>query len=165
MQSLASRYATPMMTGLFAVSLISGVLLFFHLGPGAVHGMHEWLSMVLILAFALHLWKNWRPMVVYFRKAPMALSLALSVLAAALFFLPSAGGAEGGPPQFQLARRMMTATPAEIAPVLGVTEAGLVRDLADHGMKVIPGQTLRETAAAAGKTEADLAAALVALQP
>ncbi|HSO47757.1 MAG TPA: DUF4405 domain-containing protein [Rhizobiaceae bacterium] len=60
MPNLLMRYATPLTSGLFAVSLISGVALFFHLGQAAFHGMHEWLSMVLILPFALHLWKNWR---------------------------------------------------------------------------------------------------------
>ncbi len=44
-----SRYATPFITGLFLVSLISGIALFFHVGPGGFHGMHEWLSMLLIL--------------------------------------------------------------------------------------------------------------------
>ena len=43
------RYATPLITGLFLVSLISGLALFLHIGPGGLHPMHEWLSLVLIL--------------------------------------------------------------------------------------------------------------------
>ena len=74
MQTFINRYATPLVTGLFLVSLISGVALFLHWGSGWFHGMHEWLSMVLILAFVLHLWKNWRPMTAYLRRAPMALT-------------------------------------------------------------------------------------------
>ena len=62
MKSILYRYATPFTTGLFLVSLVSGVALFFHVGPAAFHGMHEWLSMVLILPFVLHMWRNWRPM-------------------------------------------------------------------------------------------------------
>jgi hypothetical protein len=60
MPSILSRYATPLITGLFIVSLVSGVALFFHLGSAWFHSMHEWLSMVLILPFVLHIWKNWR---------------------------------------------------------------------------------------------------------
>ncbi len=88
MASLLLRYATPLITGLFLVSLISGVALFFHWGPGAFHGIHEWLSMVLILPFVLHLWKNWRPMTAYFKRAPMAIALGLSLLASLAFFIP-----------------------------------------------------------------------------
>ncbi|MCB1455931.1 MAG: DUF4405 domain-containing protein, partial [Nitratireductor sp.] len=61
MPDLLSRYATPFISGLFLVSLISGIALFFHVGPSGFHGMHEWLSMVLIAPFVLHLWKNWKP--------------------------------------------------------------------------------------------------------
>ncbi|MGE8104358.1 DUF4405 domain-containing protein [Allorhizobium sp. NPDC080224] len=58
MPNILSRYATPFTTGLFLISLISGIALFFHLGTAAFREMHEWLSMVLILPFVLHLWKN-----------------------------------------------------------------------------------------------------------
>ena len=63
MPTLFKTYATPLTTGLFLASLISGIALFFHIGPSGFHGMHEILSMVLILPFVLHLWRNWRPMV------------------------------------------------------------------------------------------------------
>lgn len=75
MPNLLSRYATPLTTGLFLVSLISGIALFFHYGTAAFREMHEWLSMVLILPFVLHVWKNWRPFLAYFKRLPMALSL------------------------------------------------------------------------------------------
>jgi hypothetical protein len=47
MPALIQRYATPLITGLFIVSLVSGVALFFHVGQAYFHGMHEWLSMIL----------------------------------------------------------------------------------------------------------------------
>ena len=135
MPSLLSRYATPLITGLFLVSLVSGIALFFHIGPTAFHGMHEWLSMVLILPFLLHLWKNWKPMLCYLRRAPMAISLALSVAAAAAFFLPSGTGQErGGPVQFRLAEQVLHATPEAAAPVFGVTEEALLTRLQAAGM-------------------------------
>ncbi len=46
MPAFLARYATPLTTGLFIVSLVSGIALFFHWGGAAFHGMHEWLSMV-----------------------------------------------------------------------------------------------------------------------
>lgn len=167
MSSFAARYATPLITGLFLVSLISGIALFFHVRPGAFHGMHEWLSMVLILPFALHLWKNWRPMTGYLRRMPMAVSLALSVVAAGLFFMPSGSEAgRSGPPQFQLAATVLTATPAVAAPLFGLSEQGLMDGLAKAGLSAAqPGMTLGDIAVASGKSDAELAAALVALKP
>ncbi|MCB2127346.1 MAG: DUF4405 domain-containing protein [Rhodobacteraceae bacterium] len=163
MPSLPNRYATPLITGLFLVSLVSGLALFFHVGPAAFHGMHEWLSMVLIVPFALHLWKNWRPMTAYLRRLPMALSLALSVAAAAVFFVP-AGDARTGPPQFQLAQALYAATPELAAPVFGMTGAELVEGLRGAGLSGAEiGRTLREIAAASGKSDAELAVAIIGL--
>ena len=73
MKALLLKYATPFIAGLFLVSLVSGVALFFHVGNATFHGMHEWLSMVLILPFVLHLWKNWKPLFAYLSGAPMAI--------------------------------------------------------------------------------------------
>ncbi len=166
MPSLLNRYATPLITGLFLVSLVSGVALFFHIGPSAFHGMHEWLSMVLIVPFVLHIWKNWRAMTGYFRRVPMAVALALSVAASAVFFLPAGEGeGRGGPPQFQIAQQVLAASPETVADLFGVTHETLMEQLRASGMLTdLPGQSLREIAAASGKTDADLAVALLALK-
>lgn len=164
---LFQSYATPLVTGLFVVSLISGLALFFHIGPSGFHGMHEWLSLVLIVPFVLHLWKNWRPMTAYFRHAPMGVALAGSAVAAALFLVPlgDAAGA-GGPPQFRLAHEVLSHGPAQVAPALGLTADELAARLAVAGLTVTdPEQPLTEMAAVAGKSDADLAAALLTAQP
>lgn len=163
MPALLHRYATPFITGLFLISLISGVALYFHVGPAALHPMHEVLSMVLILPFVLHIWRNIRPMMAYLRRPPMGIALATSVVAAALFFLPAGtGGTAGGPPQFALAAQMMTAAPAQVAPVLHTTPEALVAKLQAAGYAGASAeQPLRDIAKAAGKTDAALAAVLV----
>ena len=165
MRAVFDRFATPFITGLFLVSLISGVALFFHWGSAYFHSMHEWLSMVLIVPFALHIWKNWKPMTAYLKRMPMALSLALSVVAAAVFFLPTGGEAgRGGPPQFRLAQTVLTATPATAAPLFGMSEPDFVAGLKEAGLVTTgAGQTLHDMAAAAGKSDADLATALLQL--
>lgn len=162
MPPLFHRYATPLMTGLFLISLITGIALFFHTGPAAFRGAHEWLSMLLILPFFLHLWRNLRPMLGYLRRAPMALSLALSVLLTGFFFLPAGGAGErGGPPQFQLAHRVMTATPEKAADVFGLTPEDFVTRLQAAGFAAASAdQPLTAIATGAGKSEAELAAAL-----
>ena len=80
---------------------LSGIFLFFHLGQSYFHSMHEWLSMVLILPFVLHLLKNWRAFTNYFRRTPMAIALLVSVAASLYYVLPVSqptGGRTGGPP-------------------------------------------------------------------
>lgn len=157
-----TSYATPFITGLFLVSLISGIALFLHVGPGGLHGMHEWLSILLILPFALHVWRNWRPMTNYFRHVPMAIALAVSGLAAVPFLVPTGQSATaGGPPQFQLAHLVLAQTPSDVAPAVGMTADALMSRLSAAGFTVADaGQPLAQIAAESGKSEAELAAAL-----
>lgn len=164
MQRLFQTYATPLITGFFLVSLISGIALFFHIGPSGFHGMHEWLSMVLILPFGLHVWKNWRPMTVYLRGAPMTYALALSLGAALSFVYPNkAGTGAGGPPQFAFAEKVLAATPTELAPALHVTPEALTAALAAQGIPAQPDASLTQLASASGKSSAQVLAVLNSL--
>lgn len=164
MSKVFSRYATPFITGLFLVSLVSGMALFFHLGPRGFHAMHEWLSMVLILPFLLHLWKNWRPMVAYFRHAPMMVALVISLIAGGVFLIPMGESATaGGPPQFRLAHLVLTQPLEDVAPALGLTAEDLTNRLTAAGYRVTAtGQALTDIASASGKSEADLAMLITA---
>jgi len=97
MTNVFNRYATPLITGLFLVSLISGIALFLHIGP----------------------------------------------------------------PQFQLAHRVMSQSLPDVAPALGATPQAVAARLTAAGFTVADGQTLTEIAAASGKSQGDLAAALL----
>ncbi|MCD2173685.1 DUF4405 domain-containing protein [Rhizobium sp. C4] len=159
MKDVLLRYATPSMTSLFVISLISGVIIFFHLGPAWLHGVHEWLSLLLIVPFVLHMWRNWRPFLNYFKRAAMPLSLAAGIAAVAAFGLAPAGaeGERSGPPQFALAATMLASTPAAVAPVLGVTPDVLVEKLKAAGFANADAATpMKAMAEAAGKTSADV---------
>jgi hypothetical protein len=140
MNAYLNRIATPLTTSLFLVSLVTGLALFLHIGPGGLHPAHEWLSLALILPFALHLWRNWRAFTVYFRKPAMAVALALGILGTGYFLLPA--------PQGQGA-------------ALGTTPEALMAGLAAQGIAVAdPARPLAE--AAAGRDDAAMAAALLA---
>lgn len=160
MQQVFQRYATPFITGLFLVSLISGIALFFHVGPGAFHGMHEWLSMVLILPFVLHLWKNWRSFSSYFRRAPMAIALVISLAAALYYFIPSAsseGRRAGGPPQIAFTSAILKNPVSKVAPLLGITVDNAVDSLKSQGFSAAaPDILLADIASASGKSEGEL---------
>lgn len=167
MPSLLSRYATPFITFFFLISLITGIALFIHLGPDAFRAMHEWLSMVLILPFLLHIWKNWRAMSAYFKRAPMAVALVLSLAATLPFFLPAGGEgtSRSGPPAFRFAASAMAHSAAELAPLFDLSEAELVARLTSAGYALAtPDQPLEDVAKAAGKTSNDLLGVLMAAQ-
>ena len=168
MPDLLNRYATPFVTGFFLISLISGVALFFHVGTAAFREMHEILSLVLILPFGLHVWKNWRPLLNYFRRAPFWIGSAVSLAAAIAFAWPAltgaAAGGAGGPPPFALSNAVMKAPVAEVAPVLNVTADDLLAGLKAKGFTVTGAeQSLVEIGKASGKDTMELAATLVAL--
>lgn len=164
MPRVLSRYATPLITGLFLVSLVTGIALYFHVGPRAFHSMHEVLSLVLIVPFVLHLWKHLRPFTAYFKRLPMQLALVASLALAGLFFLPSSSstGRTDGPPQFALARQMLSASPASVAPVLHLTPDALVAKLKAAGFDgADTGKSLSAIAKSAGKSTDAIARVLV----
>ena len=155
MPRLLSRTATPLMTGLFLVSLVSGLALFLGIGHGLFREMHEILGVALILPVGLHVWRNWRPMTAYFRHAPMAVALGLSALLALAFALPAATGAAGtgSPLPLAFAHAVLTHSPAEVAPLLDTTPEALVQRLLAAGFAAPgPDDALTDIAAASGKT-------------
>jgi hypothetical protein len=155
-RDLINRYATPFTTGLFVVSLVSGVFLFFHVGTAAFRGMHEWLSLVLIVPFGLHVWKNWLPITSYFRRGWLTWPLAASLVAALAFAIPGVMelGGVGGNPQMAMVRAIGEARIADLAPVLKVTPEELDRRLARVGLTGVGHDTsLAAAARAAGKEE------------
>ena len=146
-----NRYATPFITGFFLISLITGVALFVHIGPAAFREMHEILSLVLILPFAFHIWKNWRPMVSYFKHAPMGIALGLSLLACVPFFMETSTDGLSGPPAFVFVTKAMSHSADDLAPLIGMTGEEIRAKLTASGyVFASPDQPLSEVAAAKG---------------
>lgn len=142
------RYGTPLTAGLFTVSAVSGVALFFHWAPRTFHAMHEWLSMLLLAPFVLHLVKNWKPLVAYAKRRTLLVPIALSLLAAVPFAL-TAGKGRAANPVFQTVTLMTQASLADLAPVLQASPEELLRHLQQQGYQ----------AASTGDTVAAIAAA------
>lgn len=154
MDSFIQRYATPLTTGLFVISTISGIALFFHWQTGAFRGMHEWLSLLLLLPFVFHVWKNWRPLVGYLRRGTLILPLLACVVISVPFAVAGLSSGGGGNPAMRT-MHLMTATPLEdLAPVLKSTPEALRTRLADKGYTVAPDAPTLDAIAAASGTEA-----------
>lgn len=168
MPDILRRYATPLITGLFLISLVSGVALFFHVGTSAFREMHEILSMVLIAPFVLHLWRNWRAMMNYVGRTPFTAAMAVSLAAAIAFAWPAMTGSAssaGGPPPMALANEVIAHAPKDVAPMLGVSPEEMVSALKDKGFTAAtPESPLKEVAKQAGKDNFELMAALVQMK-
>lgn len=149
MNDSVNRYATPFTVALFAVATISGVALFFHVGSKYFHGMHEWLSMLLLLPVVFHIQKNWPGMKGYFKRKTIWMPTLLS-LAAALVFVALSWNSSGRPPS-PSATLLGSHTVATLAPLMGMTPSGLEAKLLDKGYVATSSDTLGSIAKKAGK--------------
>jgi len=159
------RYGTPLTAGLFAVSAVSGVALFFHVASATFHRMHEWLSMLLLAPFALHMVKNWKPLLAYARRRTLLLPLVLAGAAAVPFAL-IAGKGRAAHPAFRTVSLMTQATLEELAPVMKVPAPELLRQLQARGYRAV---SIRDTpagiAAASATTANEVLYAVVPARP
>ncbi|WP_156386332.1 DUF4405 domain-containing protein [Aureimonas sp. Leaf454] len=158
MRSILLRYATPLTTGLFIVSLVSGVALFFHFEGRLFKAMHEWLSMILAVPFGLHLWKNWRPLVSYFKRPPMTVALLASLVGALAFAVPAMlAPPGGGNPMQAVLGAVQNGTIAHLAPLFGHTPDSLAEAMRGRGLVVASSQArLGEVAEASNRTARDM---------
>ena len=158
MNTFINRFATPLTTGLFLVSLVSGVALFFHWASSAFHSMHVWLSMVLLLPVVLHVWKNWKGLMSYLRHKTLLIPLALSLVVAVPFAVSGmTGSGRGGNPAFRAIPLLTQAPLSDLAPLLKTTPDALLTTLKQKGYNAASAdQTLDAIAGGAGEQSSRL---------
>lgn len=153
MHTHLKRHATTLTTALFLISGVSGFFLFFGIGKDIFKSMHEWLSIALLIVAGLHIWKNWLPMTLYFKRNAIWLPLAASLSVAAFLMAPSLMGSEsGGNPLYATAMAIENSTVAEVAPIYNLTPEALTEYLTNNGYQVSSAdQTLLDIAKQAGQ--------------
>ncbi|SCM74007.1 putative Membrane protein [uncultured Pleomorphomonas sp.] len=158
------RYATPLTTWLFLISLVSGVALFFHVGNRYFHAMHEILSMALIVPFGLHVWRNWRTLMGYFRRSAMWISTAVCLAAAVAFAYAGAGeGRGGGNPRMAAFGALNNASVTALAALARTDEATVTGRLEAIGVEVTSAEdTVAGLARASGRDGFELLNAALA---
>jgi hypothetical protein len=150
---LMHRYATPLTTGLFLVSAISGVALFFRWAPALWHSMHEWLSMVLLAPFVFHIVKNWKSLIGYLRRKQLLWPLVLCIVVSIPFAWQNMGRT-GENPSFRMARMLTTTPLASLAPVLKTTPEALVDRVKQHGYETATAESTLDALTAGSGTPA-----------
>ncbi len=167
MNTFFTRYVTPLTTGLFLVSAISGIALFFRWAPGTFHAMHEWLSMLLLVPFVLHMWRNWGAFMTYVKRKTLWIPLILCIIISIPFAWPSSQGQSGGGnPAFRVVRLMTQAPLSSLAPMLKTSPDALLKKLQDMGYKASSANdTLDGIAAAANEQSLNVLLKLLPSRP
>jgi hypothetical protein len=149
--AVLNRYATPVTAGLFFVSVVSGIALFFHWGEETFHEMHEWLSMLFLAPFVFHLSRNWTALASYARRYALWIALALAVAVALIFAVQGGEDHDEDNPGFRTVSVLTEARLSALAPVFHTTPDALVTALKRQGYKVSSAnQTIHEIATASG---------------
>lgn len=162
-KSFFMNYGTPLTLGLFLVSAVSGVALYFHVGTTTFREMHEVLSMVLLVPVVVHLWRNWGPFLAYFRRSAMPIALVLCFAASVYYALAAQNApATGGNPAFALIGAIQKAPLSALAPALSIGEEELVKRLEAGGFAPVDSKdSVGAIATRSGRDRLEVFAALM----
>lgn len=134
MKQFLRTYGTTLTIGLFAVSTISGVFLFFHIWSRTFHAMHEWLSMVLLIPVVFHVWRNWPAFSKYFQRKSIYIALFLSLIGSLAFAYPAlTGNSTGNNPMRAAVSAIQKGSVQQIAPLFDLTPQALKDRLEQKG--------------------------------
>lgn len=151
------RYATPLTTWLFLISLVSGVALFLGVGNQYFREMHEIMSLFLIVPFGLHVWRNWRTLVNYFGRSAMWISTVVCLVAAGAFAYEGAGASSGSNPRMAAFGALNNASVTALAALARTDEATVTERLKAIGIEVKSAEdTVASLAKASGRDSFDL---------
>jgi hypothetical protein len=143
-------WTTPLMAGAFAISALTGLLLFFDMEPGIVEPVHEWASWVIVSAAVLHLMTHWRSFTAYFRNAGSFMFIAGGLAIALLSICPWVEKQEN--PGKKAIKSLEAASIIDIAAVARIPADVLVLRLEHNGINVSDTEdSLEETAEKNGK--------------
>lgn len=171
MRQTLAKWGTTFIIWFFPISAITGVMLFFKVGEQIVKTPHEWIGLVVVAAFLVHLIRNWRTFLNYFKKPPIYAALAVAVIVAGTVgysSLTGERGGEGGPggvdmrAMIGIAQATVDAPVATIATIAGVEPAALVETLNASGIAVTDQtQSFSAVVTAAGKEPATVLSGLL----
>jgi hypothetical protein len=137
---ITRNWITPITTGAFLLTAVTGILLFFHADTGLNKAVHEWLSWVFLIGAILHLTLNFAPFKKYLTQRKAQVLMGSFVLLLALSFIPI-GGEEHHAPPFVPPIKALANTPlVTLAQVAQTSPEQLRERLADRGLAVTSDQ-------------------------
>lgn len=148
-------WATPLTIGAFALSAISGVMIFFHVNSAFVKVIHEWGSWFLVIGGLLHVVCSWQSFVRYFSKPAAKAIMTVFAILIIMFFIPIGGNTERHgrklPPTF-LSRALPEASFAAVAGIARHNPDELMKEFESKGVVVKDGkESIRDIATSNNK--------------
>lgn len=117
-----NKYATVLAIVSSFVMMVSGVLIFFHIGESLLKNMHEWIGLVFVVAITLHIIKNLKPFTTAFAKMRTRVASVITVIIVILFITSASLNPGGGHPIKQFINLTTKAPISSLAPLIGISE-------------------------------------------
>ena len=143
-------WVTPLTTGSFALTALTGLLLLFKVHIGLIKPVHEWLSLVFVAGALVHILLNWRPLVRYANRPWGRFILAVfAVLTCATLLVPAPNN--GAIPEEKTLVILQHSSLAAVAKAAGRTPDEAVQLLEKQGISASSVETIDAIARNNGK--------------
>jgi hypothetical protein len=161
MKATLRSWATPLATGAFTISAVTGLLIFFDIELGMVEDVHKWLSWLLVGGVAAHVLSNWKQFTGYFSQKTGIALIGAALLITVVSLLPMFGESEEEKekenPGKIAAQVLESSSLNTIALVVKSSPQVLVEKLGKSGIVVKdPALTIQEIALKNGKDGKDV---------
>jgi Na+/melibiose symporter-like transporter len=138
---LSRSFITPLITIIFLVVALSGLLMFFHVFDGYTEVVHEILGLFFVVFSVLHVILNWKAFKIYFKKRVFILSTIVVAVISILLVIQQLNS-----PKFDtiLIERITDAPIEDVLKVLQVDSIVVVKRLEANGISYIEGASMEE---------------------
>jgi len=158
MNVIPRNILSALLTVMFAVVSITGMLMFFKIRVLSIGAIHIWLGLTFVAISCLHLLKNWNGFLSYFKKRSTLLSALFGVMVTVTFIIvPMINPEEKSiNPKAKIVGTMMSAPLSKVAAFIDLDEEMMVKELADQRIVASTKQSVTEIAKANDKTNDEI---------
>ena len=138
---LSRSFITPLITIIYLVVALSGLLMFFHIFDGYTEVVHEILGVIFVVFSVLHVILNWKALKIHFKKRVFILSTIVVAVISILLVIQQQKS-----PKFDtiLIERITNAPIEDVLKVLQVDSIVVVKRLEENGISFIEGASMEE---------------------
>ena len=138
---LSRSFITPLITIIFLVVALSGLLMFFHIFDGYTEVVHEILGVIFVVFSVLHVILNWKALKIHFKKRVFILSTIVVAVISILLVIQQQKS-----PKFDtiLIERITNAPIEDVLKILQLDSIVVVKRLEENGISFIEGASMEE---------------------
>jgi len=150
---------STLLATMFGVVSITGVMMFFKIRIFSTEALHIWLGLAFVVISLLHLAKNWKGFLSYFKKSSTLISLASGLFVVALFIVVPMFDSQvkSISPKSQMMSAMMNSSLEKVAIFLEIDSAIMLKNLNEKSHIVASSrQSVHEIAQANHKSNEEI---------